>query len=135
MHTFKVVYFVYLLTIQCSRQMTLCQLCALLLLAGDIATNPGPINFGLCNMRSLKKNYATSNDFIVSKSLSIMSLTETWLTDSETQSQLAEVTPSGSDLLHRPRVGCKGGGVGFLVDKSLNSSILQIPVLIALKLL
>ena len=30
--------------------------------------------------------------------------------------------------VHGPHVGRKGGGVGCLVDKSLNSSILQIPV-------
>ena len=42
--------------------------------------------------------------------------------------RLAEVTPSGYDLLHSPRVGRRGGGVGFLVDKGLNSSVLQIPV-------
>ena len=42
----------------CSRQVTLCRLYTLLLLSGDIATNPEPINFGLCNVCSLKKNYA-----------------------------------------------------------------------------
>ena len=60
--------------LSCSRQVTLCQLCTLLLLSGDIATNPGPINFGLCSICSLKRNYGTSNDFIVSKGVNILPL-------------------------------------------------------------
>ena len=51
----------------CPKQISLVELCTLLLLSCDIATNAGPVIFGLCNIRSLRKNYATSLDFITSK--------------------------------------------------------------------
>ena len=105
------------------KQLSLFALCTLLLLSGDIATNPGPgINSGLCNIRSLKKNYTASTDFITSKGINILSVTETWLTNGDTESQLAEVTPLGFTLLHNPRIGRAGGGVGFLVQKTFNVS-------------
>ncbi len=111
-----------------SGKMSLLHLCTMLLLSGDIAINPGPgLNFGLCNIRSLKKNHTTSTDFVDSHKIGILSLTETWLTNSETQSLLSEVTPPGFDLLHNPRVGRTGGGVGLLVHKSFDPYRLSTP--------
>ena len=100
----------------------------LLLLAGDISSNPGPsLKFGLCNIRSIRKNHTTSSDFIKSNDITILSLTETWLTDKESPNFIKEITPSGYDLHHVPRFGRSGGGVGLLINKSFACKQLSTP--------
>ena len=55
-------------------------------------------------------------------------MTETWLTNGDAESQLVEVAPLGFCLLHNPRIGRTGGGVGFLVHKTFNVSQLKAPL-------
>ena len=104
------------------------QLVTLLLLSGDIALNPGPINFAFTNCRSIRNKHAGLLDLVTSKSIGIMGLTETHIRSTDTPSFLSELTPTGFKLLHVPRPIKLGGGVGFLINKSLNSTVVPSPV-------
>ena len=55
----------------------------MLLLAGDIALNPGP-SFGFTNIRSLNQNSNSLNNFLSSYSYNIVGLTETWIQSNDT---------------------------------------------------
>ena len=75
----------------------------LLLLSGDIALNPGPINFGFVNCRSTRNKGPLIDDTIVSNNLDILALAETHIHISDTCSLLKSVTPPDFQLIHRPR--------------------------------
>ena len=55
----------------------------LLLLSGDIALNPGPINFGFVNYRSIRNKGPLNGDTIVSNNLDILGLAETQISDTD----------------------------------------------------
>lgn len=100
-----------------------------LLMAGDISLNPGPcVDFAFTNIQSLKAKHASVSHFIKSNNPSILGLTETWLTNVETASLLAEITPKGYNLLHTPRPSRRGGGVGFLIAQALSPRKLDTPI-------
>ena len=105
----------------------------LLLLAGDVNVNPGPThNFWIAtiNARSMRGKAAALSDLVHSKSIDILSVTETWLTKRETPAGLADVAPRRFTVYHVPRVGRRGGGVGLLVSSQFkfeNSSIPAMP--------
>ena len=75
----------------------------LLLLSGDIALNPGPVNFGFVNCCSIRNKGPLICDTIVSNNLDILALAETHIHISDTDSLLKSVTPPGFQLTHRPR--------------------------------
>ena len=91
----------------------------LLLLSGDIALNPGPINFGFVNCRPIWNKGPLIDDTTVSNNLDILALAETHIHISDTDSLLKSVTPPGFQLIHRPRTTGRGGGVGFLYQEKL----------------
>ena len=124
----------------------------LLLLAGDISSNPGPtaksgipIKIACANLQSLRNKGPATSSFISDKGIHCLMITETWIKDKDTKSFIAELTPPGFVFHHRKRiVGAKGktksrdggtkvqgmgklsgGGVGCLVDKSCPSVILD----------
>ena len=106
----------------------------LLLLAGDVATNPGPTNFesmsarlGTLNVRSLRQKSAPLADILTSKSIDILAITETWLKPNDTLSCLADLTPSGYILRHQPRSSRRGGGVGLLVSDAFSVEDYPLP--------
>ena len=111
------------------------KLSILLLLAGDVSLNPGPVSsgaskvkMGTLNVRSIRLKSASLTDLIISKSIDILSLTETWLEPAETESCLADLTPPGYIFKHTPRISKKkGGGVGFMVTNQMNVDELNIP--------
>ena len=88
----------------------------LLLLAGDVSTNPGPavhkLNFrlGTVNARSMRNKAAVLSDLVVSQRIDLLGITETWLTARETSADLAEVTPPGFSFFQIPRAKRRGGG-------------------------
>lgn len=105
----------------------------LILLAGDIATNPGPDSFGytklaFTNIRSLKKNHVPLSQYVKINNIDIVGLSETWLSSSETTSLINTVSPDGFTLLHRPRIGKIGGGVGFLIRENITSTVIKSPI-------
>ncbi len=102
----------------------------LLLLAGDVSLNPGPmhnIRVGTINARSMRDKAPALSDLIQTKSIHILAVTETWLTRKETTASLADITPTGFSFHHKPRVGRRGGGVGLLVSTALKFSPISLP--------
>ena len=102
----------------------------LLLLSGDIALNPGPMpthdfRFGFTNIRSIRNKSAAISQLLVSHGMDLFGLTETWLTPSETDSFMKEITPSGYVFHHRPRSKHGGGGVGYFFREYLDCSIIK----------
>ena len=69
----------------------------LLLFAGDVSLNPGPVapnlRLGTVNARSMRDKAPALSDLVVSKGIDLLGITETWLTIRETSSDLAEMTP------------------------------------------
>ena len=107
----------------------------LILLSGDIATNPGPPTldsptFTLCtlNIRSLLNSlhYTAISDLAKTRHINLFALTETWITPSTTLAELADATPPDFTLISTPRpvspANLKqkiiGGGTAFLVHNS-----------------
>ena len=97
-----------------------------------IASNPGPENANLklayTNILSIRNKHGAINDYISANNTDILALAETWIFEVDTDSFLSEITPTGYALYHRPRVGKTGGGVGFLVPKSLKCNITEGPI-------
>ena len=81
----------------------------LLLLAGDISTNPGPVQqpsllkISCANVRSLFKHAASVRSFVDDVRPHCLLLTETWLKPDCTDAHLRELTPEGYRLMHRCR--------------------------------
>ena len=99
----------------------------LLLLSGDIALNPGPINFGFVNCCAIRNKGPLINDTIVSNNLDILALAETHIHISDTDSLLKSVTPPGFQLIHKPRTTGHSGDVGFLTRKNLPTKTFDAP--------
>ena len=99
----------------------------LLLLSGDIALNPGPINFGFVNCCSIRNKGPLIDDTIVSNNLDILALAETHIYISDTDSLLKSVTLPGFQLIHRPWTTGRGGGVGFHTRKILPAKTVDVP--------
>jgi len=107
----------------------------LLLLAGDISLNPGPvpsassenIKLAFTNIRSLGKNHVPLSHYVKVNNIDIVGLSETWLSTSNTESFLNTVSPDGYILHHEPRVRKIGGGVGVLVRNDIPCSLIKSP--------
>ena len=103
-------------------------LVTLLIQSGDVALNPGPVNFGFVNCRSVRNKYLAIADVISSQSLDIIGLTETHIRCYDTSSFLSELTPDGFKFLQVPRQNKLGGGLGFFVNKNFSCNIVSSPV-------
>ena len=55
-------------------------------------------------------------------------LTETWLYSHGDEAYIAAMTPAGYDFRSFPRVGSRGGGVGFVMRTTLSTSLLFKPL-------
>jgi Reverse transcriptase (RNA-dependent DNA polymerase)/Endonuclease/Exonuclease/phosphatase family len=114
-------------------------LCVLLLiLAGDVNLNPGPndlksLKFSHFNIRSalsvtLEVNKpVTLQDFILSKDLDILTLSETWLSSDSPSYVLNSLTPTGYALFHVPRPNKTGGGLAAIYRSIFNISQITLP--------
>lgn len=103
----------------------------LLLLAGDISLNPGPVarnlRLGTVNARSMRDKSPVLSDFVVSKGVDLLGITETWLSTRETSADLAEMTPPGFSFFQTPRTQRRGGGVGLFVSSALKFTPFSLP--------
>ena len=95
-----------LLPIPCSRPTF--KLALILLLAGDVSLNPGPvvrhnIRLATTNIRSIREKTASITDLIISKTIDILAVTETWLRPHDTDACIADISPPGYTFHHRPR--------------------------------
>lgn len=98
-----------------------------LLLSGDIQSNPGPVNFGFVNCRSIRNKGPLISDLVTDADVDIFGITETHIRVNDTTSFLKELTPHGYTLYQIPRLGKTGGGVGFLVKTGFNVSTVASP--------
>ena len=105
-------------------------LCFLILLSGDIQSNPGPVkstsalNMCTLNIRSLTHplHYTALADLADTHHIHIFALTETWLNPNHTSSEIFDAIPHGFTLISNPRPvspsstsSVIGGGTAFLI--------------------
>src|SRR6267154_733865 len=112
----------------------------LLLLSGDIHSNPGPVSlsstltFSCLNYRSVSSisplldKPAFLQDFISDHSIDILAVTETWLTPATLPSTLNSLSPPGYSILHSPRLVGKGGGLALIFRSFLKISSISLPL-------
>ena len=75
------------------------------------------------NLRSIRQKSASFSDF-----LDVVAITETWLKADETSAALADITPQGYSLIHKPRRGKQGGGgVAIMTNNKFDVSPCKIP--------
>ena len=84
------------------------KLAIILLLAGDVSLNPGPavrrnIRLATTNVRSIRDQTASLSDLLISKTIDILAVTETWLRPHDTVACIADISHSGYTFHHRPR--------------------------------
>ena len=118
----------------CSKRKTNYLFSLLLLLAGDISLNPGPvsslsyINAHCLNIRSVSMitdtldKPALVQDFILENDIDLLFLTETWLAPDTPPSVLNTFTPNNYSFQHEPRNTGRGGGVGVLFKSCFSIS-------------
>ena len=112
----------------------LCKLAILLLLAGDVSLNPGPsgsndrIKIATMTVWSMNSKTAPFFEYVTSKNLDNVAVTETLLKYDETQSTIADISPPGYSFFHEPRADQRTrGGVGILVSDQLKTEIHPLP--------
>ena len=108
--------------LQFKTNQTLLHFVLLILLAGDIATNPGPqsndqrwLSFNAQSLRSFNKkvdgtfssNLTSFQDLVDSENLDVISVTETWLNDSVSDH---EILPTHYNIIRKDRPSKKRGG-------------------------
>ena len=72
------------------------------------------------NVRSIKPKTVPFFEYVTSKNLDIVAVTETGLKHDKTQSSIADISPPGCSFFHEPRADQRtGGGVGILVSDQL----------------
>jgi len=96
----------------------------LVVMAGDVQINPGPLHVGSLNCRSAVSKTALIHDLICDYRLDVLLLSETWFTTDTPQSMLLDVAPPGYAALHVVRqTGAgrptRGGGLAALFNESL----------------
>ena len=72
------------------------------------------------NCRSVKNKSLSINDFITSRGVDILAITETWLGSHIDNQVLKELVPMDYDIIHSPRHGKRGGGVAVIFKKGLS---------------
>ncbi|CAB3985842.1 Hypothetical predicted protein [Paramuricea clavata] len=88
--------------------------------AADINNNRIGELFTLCvlNAQSLNNKAAQFIDYVVDCKADIVSLTETWFTNTESATRVL-CTPNGYNLLDHPRSNRVGGGTGILFKENI----------------
>ena len=105
-------------------------LVSLLLLSGNVETNPGPVQqtspetkttFGSFNVRSAVHKAALLHDMISENKLDIMALQETWIPPDAPPAIVDDIAPPGFTAyhVHRPT---RGGGLAIIIRGPLSSS-------------
>ena len=76
------------------------------------------------NVQSIKPKTAPFTEYVTSKNLDIVAVTETWLKHDETKSTIANISPLSYLFFHEPRADQRaGGGIGILVSDQLKTDI------------
>ena len=83
----------------------------------------------LCfNAQSCRQIATDIHDMIVDTNVDALMLTETWLYSHGDEAYIAAMTPPGYDFRSFPRVGSREGGIGFVMRKTLSTSLLFKPL-------
>src|SRR6476469_5299963 len=107
----------------------------LLLLSGDIHSNPGPTtilfaHLNTCFIASVTSTLdkpAVLQEFILDQGIEILALFETWLPPNSLPSTLNSLTPPNFNIVSSPRLSGRGGGVAFIHGSYLKITKLPIP--------
>ena len=107
----------------------------LLLLAGDIHSNPGPLtiqfaHLNTCSISAVSPTLdkpAILQEFILDQGIEILALSETWLPENTLPSTLNSLTPPNFNIIGSPRLSGRGGGVAFIHRSYLKITKLPIP--------
>jgi hypothetical protein len=88
-----------------------------------IPTSYNPkVRFALWNARSIKNKFASLCDFIISRQIDVMVVTETWLNgdsrDDRTIADFSNTLPTHV-ISHLPRLNRMGGGIATIIRKGL----------------
>ena len=97
----------------------------LLLLAGDINPNPGPLRcpkVTYANITSVHNKYPAIAIFISENDTDLFAMSDTWIRPDTTSANLPEITPPGYNLYQQPREVCRGGGLDFFIKDGLDPS-------------
>jgi exonuclease III len=73
------------------------------------------------NCQSIRNKADVLVDYIKDNNLDMVAMTETWL-KSDDNRIIGDLTPSGFKLIHLPRQGRRGGGVGLLYKETISVS-------------
>ena len=78
----------------------------------------------LCfNSHSCRLIATDIHDMIVDTNADVLMLTETWLYSHGDEAYISAVTSAGYDFRSFPRLGSRGGGIGFVTRTSLSTSL------------
>ena len=91
----------------------------LILLCGDVSSNPGPVSFRMLNCRSIRNKGPLIGAVVDEHCFDVLAVAETHIRPTESNSLLHSVTLTGFNLHHKPRQHSRGGGVGFLGGSSI----------------
>ena len=76
------------------------------------------LHFALLNIRSLNNKAIYLKDWVVEHNIDLLAITEYWLNlDCRAENTINELCPKGCAMMHVPRNGFQGGGVGLLYNK------------------
>ena len=83
---------------------------------GDVQLNPGPpmLNFTHLNIHSLATKSAPLHNYLISNPTDILSLNETLLQPTDSDSSIASFIPPGYSIIQSPRLTGLGGGVAVI---------------------
>ena len=68
------------------------------------------------------------HELIIEHDADVLMLTETWLYALGDEAYITAMTPAGYEFRSFPRVGSRGGGIGFITRLSLSSCISYKPL-------
>ena len=91
--------------------------------------NREKLRFSNWNAQSVNKKSASICDFVISKRLDLLALTETWLSSRYTEHlSVAEITNTLQDyfFFHQPRMDKANGGVGLLLRKGFTVKVNEV---------
>lgn len=108
----------------------------LLILAGDVELNPGPVSssnlLAYClNIRSASTITDTLNkpeliqQYIVDKQIDVLFLTESWLSPDTPPSVLNSLTPPDYSFQHIPRPSGRGGGIAAIFRSKFSATLVK----------
>ncbi|KAK6165095.1 hypothetical protein SNE40_023654 [Patella caerulea] len=86
------------------------------------------IKLGLWNSQSVKNKTTSVHELILESDVDALFIFETWLREDGDQSKIAALLPDGYKIIHIPRIGKIGGGLGVIYVKDLVLDQFKVPL-------